>query len=87
MGTANSNSYFYIPFLKESKPSKKPKEKRQGSLFNSGLYEEKKTVNVRSIDTRKIATAKSTSKRVVISSSKNLFEEKKMPMAVENIYF
>ena len=59
-------------------------QKRERSLYSSNCFEEKKNA-VKSIDNRKITSAKSTSKRVVIST-KNLLEEKKDQNA-NNIYF
>ena len=53
-------------------------------MYNSNVNEEKKQ-NVKSIDNRRITSAKSTSKRVVIST-KNLLEEKK-PETAQTVYF
>lgn len=67
-----------------SATGKKRKEKRERSLYNSNVQEEKKGAG-KSVDYRKITSAKSTSKRVVIST-KNLLEEKKPPTP-QTIYF
>ena len=78
IGTStNFSTYYYIPFIKNPRQDspKKRKEKRDKSMIMNQNYEQKKNA-VRSIETRKITSAKSSSKRVVIST-KNLHEEKK----------
>jgi hypothetical protein len=79
---SNYSSHYFLPFMRISKESKK----REGSLYNSGVREEKALCSMRSIDNQRVTSAKSTSKRVLVSSSKHLQSEKQMETAT-HVYF
>jgi aromatic ring-opening dioxygenase LigB subunit len=63
---------------------RKTKEKRESSLMNS--MKQEKRAAIRSIDPRKITSAKSSSSKRVVISTKNLREDVKIETPL-NVYF